>query len=747
MENILEISKNLSKKLVFTKFGELSAKQKQLYTDYLMIDEAAEINKGWLDFSSDVVNHLLSILSLTKSLFERILDEFKRQPDKISDEDTIRIQSITDFWLDLSMMAYLYSTIQKSGVMKQQGTNKRPPEYFDTKIFLEQLTQLSFSNAAFFSTDARLTLFEILKLDELKLRILMIKDEQLSEIISSDEFSEILGQYDQGQALFLLNNVRIRISESFYHLWWQDPIAMNASVEHGLFHLEQMKKTWQNTSSNVSMPAIAFYQQAHLKSKLMSDAYLSLHYKTLGINALKKLDYEIAASYFRQAREITTSIGKDAVVLLDRIESWSNVTVKEQLQIYRYLESIANVVLIYDKLMNVLAKEDSEVKEIQKEIERALDILANLMKVGDLPYLSQVAFMFETVFIYLNERLDEAPIFDRNKCLFFINQRFFSLIERFSIASKQITKEWIQGIKEDPNDVKRLYDLTRNLDFLQFSFLLIPEKSEDILALVAEIDAIQLATDTMASNNIANEEFGRNPVKELMIRAKGFYLVQEAIHSCNVGTHKEMLNELNTLLEPIGLNALLRGLIAEIQLKTALLQFQFFNYVAPVIQNSVLSETPILQMSSQFDISALEKYKTAIDEIAITVTTLLKYKVPISIKGSPVNWQYFSILNSSMQALNPLIDATINSIDAMRPSETKKRNDRIAHWSTAKEKAKVASELIAKIEDQETAQLSVSLYNFSQLFREYEQKVRDGKEVTQFPTKMLLDLIQKLSIG
>ena len=176
---------DLDKRLVFAKFNQLSVERNALYSDYIEIDEPDEIGSAWVNFANSVVNGLLQVVELTKSLFERLVDELRRSKDSTDPKSFDRIRNLTDFWLDLSVVSYLYTTLQKRGILGQPGTNKITRGYIDTKKSIDELIILAFqSGNDFFSRDARIILSEVLGLNQEKKRLDFfdeIQDEEMNE--------------------------------------------------------------------------------------------------------------------------------------------------------------------------------------------------------------------------------------------------------------------------------------------------------------------------------------------------------------------------------------------------------------------------------------------------------------------------------------------------------------------------------------------------------------------------------------
>ncbi|MFV2014184.1 MAG: hypothetical protein ACC656_02045, partial [Candidatus Heimdallarchaeota archaeon] len=275
---------DLDNRLVFAKFNQLSVERNALYSDYIEIDEPDEIGIAWVNFANSVVNGLLQVVELTKSLFERLYDELRRSKDSPDPKALERIRNLTDFWLNLSVVSYLYTTLQKRGILGQPGTNKNTRGYIDTKKSIDELIILAFQTGHdFFSQDARITLSEVLALNQEKKRLDFfdeIQDEEMKERFM------LLGHYDQQQAGFLMSRVHKIMMQSAHTWWWRDAIGMHSAAEHAISHISCMMDNWKQSSSDMLEKGQVFYNVTFPVSKMSSDVALAQHFKRLAMAAL-----------------------------------------------------------------------------------------------------------------------------------------------------------------------------------------------------------------------------------------------------------------------------------------------------------------------------------------------------------------------------------------------------------------------------------------------------------------------------
>ncbi|MDH5645837.1 MAG: hypothetical protein OEZ01_07505, partial [Candidatus Heimdallarchaeota archaeon] len=373
---------NLDPKLVFARFGDLARKRESLYSDFIEIDEPEEIGNAWVSFSSVVVNDLLSVINLTKSLFERLVDELRRSNEEPEPSDLNRIQKLTEFWLDLSVIAYLYATVEKRGVLNQPGTGTNSLGYIEAKKSIDQLILLAFqAGQEFFSIDARITLGEVLALDQEKKRL------DYLEILSEEENdmkNKILGSYDYNQTRFLMTRLQKRMINSALSWWWSDAISMHSLAEHALSHLDSCKNYWSKCSSDLFEKGLVFHQQQFPIIKIYSSVSLAQHFRRLGLAALKVRGNAVASEYFYQAAELTASMGMENLGIVEKIELWEP-SIPEQYLIYTQMSYLSTISSKYHSILRYI--KDNKIDEIKILVPEILENISRILSFGDLAYV------------------------------------------------------------------------------------------------------------------------------------------------------------------------------------------------------------------------------------------------------------------------------------------------------------------------------------------------------------------------
>ncbi|MCE7734103.1 MAG: hypothetical protein GPJ54_04435 [Candidatus Heimdallarchaeota archaeon] len=729
---------DLDNRLVFAKFNQLSVERNALYSDYIEIDEPDEIGSAWVNFGNSVVNGLLQVVELTKSLFERLVDELRRSKDEPDPKAFDRIRNLTEFWLDLSVVSYLYTTLQKRGILGQPGTNKISRGYIDTKKSIDELIILAFqSGNDFFSRDARITLSEVLALNQEKKRLDFFDEIQEEEM---KERFMLLGHYDQQQAGFLMSRVHHIMMQSAHTWWWRDAIGVHSAAEHAISHIDCMMDNWKKSSSDMLEKGQVFYNKTFPISKMYSDVALAQHFKRLAMSALHSRGTSISSEYFDKAMKLTGSLTLDNVGPVDGTLSWGR-SVLEQNMIFTKMKTLATISSNYQSIIRYL--KDGKTEEIQVLIPELLDDLSSVFSQGDIAYVSSVAVVYETVFAYIVEQL--AAKQDVKKILIFVEDRINTVAERLHKASHQLTVQWYKLLKKNPKDIDSLNEIISNIDLPLMALYILPPDNEVVVPIASELLAVQLATEALTVGDLADKEFGQNPVKEMLMRSKIYQLAIEAQSYLEYIEDKDTVTNVRAMINPLAQNALLRGLIAEIQLRTAVLQFQFINSIAPILENSTLAK-PEFTENIGIDTEVLVNFSESLIELSVAAKTILDNKTPVTIAGQPLNWNYINKIQYYALGLIEIVESVKFAIKAV---STKKGDieDVILAWNEAKDLGFKAADLVAKAKSNDSENLAEQVYSLAQIYNGFENNSRSRKDPTAFPVDGIVELINALVMG
>ncbi|OLS28838.1 MAG: hypothetical protein HeimC2_04390 [Candidatus Heimdallarchaeota archaeon LC_2] len=728
----------LDSRLVFDKFHQLSVRRNALYSDYIEIDEPDEIGNAWVEFGDAVVSGLLQVIELTKSLFERLVDEFRRSSDSPDPESLVKVKNLTDFWLDLSVVSYLYATIEKRGVLGQPGTNKNSRGYIDTKKSIDELIVLAFqSGNEFFTQEARIILGEVLALNQEKKRL------DFFDEIQEDSMKErylLLGLYDQQQAGFLMTRVHDILNKSGKSWWWQDAIGMHSAAEHAITHINCMMENWKKSSSDMFEKAQVFHKITYPIAKISSDVALAQHFKRISMAALHARGTSISSEYFDKAVKLTSSFGIDNLGLGEGMLVWGK-SVPEQNLIYTKMKTLATISSNYQSIIRYL--NDGRTDEIKVLIPELLEELSGIFSHGDVAYVSSVAVAYETVFAYILEQLESET--DIKKILIFVEKRLLTIAERLHKASHQITIRWYKVASRNLSDVTSLSKIVSEIELPLMALYILPPDNEIVIPIASELRVVKIATEALKVGELADKEFGQNPVKEMLMRSKIYQLALEAQSLLEFIETKETKTGIENVLIPLAQTALLRGLIAEIQLRTAVLQYQFINSIAPILENSTLAkpeQTAMIKMDNEI----LDHFRKSLDELSIAAIAIIEHKAPVNIGGQPLNWNYINKIQYYALGLVEIINSVKESIIAVSASKDG-IEDAIQSWSEAKDYSFKAADLVAKAKSKDSENLAQQVYSLAQIYNGFENNKRSRKDTGAFPVEGLVELINALVMG
>ncbi len=738
--------KELNPTLVFAKFGQIASLQKGLYKDYTAIDENEEIANDWMKFSEIVVDHLLSIIELTKSLYDRIVDELKRSPNKAEVDDLKRLQSITGFWTDLTLLSYAYATMGKTGLFKKYGLGKSTVGYYRTKHFFDQLVTLAFSQQASFTPSNLDVLLKILKQDQLKKELGYFREIE----IDSDELGHgisrfnLLAEYDLNQAIFILNDVARSIRVSIESWWWRDSIVMHANMDHAIHHLDQTQNIEEKITSDIKLRVVEANNRFYRPIQLLSNAYLSQHFKTLAKQALMNDDLDSASEYFEKGKLLIEEFSKNNRAMYEPLNGWTENTVIEELEFFKFAHVLVKATKTYLKLLKEL--ENDSIAESEKDIDQIITDIRNVLQEGDVPFLSSMLLVYDTVFSFTKEWIGLNTEDKTKSPIPFIQDRLKLLEKRLNQSFYQTSTDWMAAVQSPSENFHEMKHINKNSELISLAILLLPDSKIFKKESLIQLFAIEEASEALKIGSLAEAEFGKNPVKELMIRAKTYYLIMDAIEYSKSQGSKDLASVIDKFLSPLGDNALLRGLIAEIQLRTSLLQYAFINKIAVIIDASLLGTKPIPQgLNIPQDLSEIHEFKKSMKELLVAIETLINNRKPIRIKGSLVNWEYFKTLYGNISGAILFTDAITAVIKASNLMHQKKFGEATSEWYNAKTSTFAAAEKIAKSGSSESKALAEQIYTIAQMFGEMEERARNNKRLDQtFPEEILIETLQAL---
>ncbi len=730
-----DLLKMLDERLVFHRFAQIPIKRDNLYADFIEIDEPDEISRAWVEFSGKIVDDLLLAIKLTKSYYERIVDEIRRSPETATKEKLNQIKDLTGFWLDLSIMSYLYSTIERRGVLNHKGIGIYNRGYIDTKKSFDELIILAYqSGDDFFNLSSRIVLGESLYLARQKnqLDLLDIADR------SSSEKYELLGDYNLKQALFLFTRVRSSLVNSSNTFWFNDPIASNSLSEHALTHINEMLDNWKNCSADLVERGNQFKQGNYAFAKSFAELSLAQHYKRLAIAALIKNNNIMASDYFNQAFQLTQGMTLLDIDIKIINELWGQAVTTQNL-IYNQMSRLCIVANDYDKAIELMKEEKKD--ELKELVDKTEETLNNILQLGDLAYISSVAVAYEGIFSFIQDQLElETPM---SKIIEFVEKRVKTLADRLHKASHQITTDWLRVLVKDKNNTDALLDIIEYLELPLMSLFLLPTGNDITPSATSELLAIKNVTRSIITDLNANKEFTINPVKEMLMRAKSFRLAQQAVDYLSSVPDEDTINLIKEILKPLQTDTMIRGLLAELQLRTAVLQYQFINHIAPILESSgLLHDNNEDNQTSPMDESKMVEFIKDLEILKISAETLMKLKKPIElIDGRPLNWDVIKNTMNYSNALIMILDVLKKSANAMKASDW---DDRIDFWDQAKDAAFKASEIIGQAQTQEAGQLAAQVYQFAQVLANYENMSRNRNKVKDFPIRGALELVHTL---
>jgi uncharacterized protein Yka (UPF0111/DUF47 family) len=325
-----------------------------------------------------------------------------------------------------------------------------------------------------------------------------------------------------------------------------------------------------------------------------------------------------------------------------------------------------------------------------------------------------------------------------------VEKSISSVANRLHKATDQYIRNWKRVLKKGNENLDALEEIVKDIEYPLMALLILPPNQEDVIHSVLELFAIGDATESIRLSIKAEKVFGKNPVKEMLIRAKSYQHSTQAIKTLENNKEKdqEMTFIVDKVLKPLQFSSLLRGLIAEIQLRSAVLQYEFVNSIGSLLGNSGM-----LQKSGnvgELDTDKIQEFQNSVQELKLAGDAIMANQEQFKIYSDTVNWALIENLVAFSNGLHLIIDVVKESSKALRSSDV---DDMIDAWDNAKNLAYKASESISKAQSPQSEKLSTQVYSLAQLLGTFENKARSRSEIDDFPVLGIIELLQTLVMG
>ncbi len=757
----MKVVEEIGEKSTFERFVAMVAQRDQLYDDFIEIDELNEIGTHWITFSKECVQSLTSILALTETLSKRFKKEYLVLDPSIPAEMEQKIilgeklQKQVELLFQGSLLLYVYSSIRNKGVFGVKTTDYSSEGYIRSKDILDDITALFIEETDYSLARIRPLLGPLVKLEQKK-RLIPYLTKEKAKVESEELPEEVrkeLGNYDQMQGIFLIEQLVPFIEDISKVWWWEDPISLYYVASHALEHFESAITHWGNQAGELAIQSIVIDEMLKPKVNIQQNDSLSEHYYRIAVVALKKADYESAYSYLAKGAELH----KKSIKLLEAFPSFRDKARKihfaeEEALRLTLLSKATKLTLIYNKLSaSIISGEEVTAKEIKKLIKLAEETL----EYSKIPYLGSIPIIFEVIGQYLLTELkagtpSKKTIKETDKRL----KRVEALLDNASkaqIRSLELLDDSNVTGSELRTVMRRIIEQTQ---ILAEAAIVLPEGLKNRLNIYSRSKAVVHYCETEILITYTYNLFTTNPVLDLMLIAKAMYTVNKSVvHSGEASV--DGIETFCSYVKELQAELLLKGNLVEMSILTNILDYHYAT-IMPVLDTIVernkvwieRGELDELIPSLESDIEKLESFMMLLDRIGDNVETIQTHRnEELEIDDQKVNWPVIDRRKEMLAGTKKYLSAIILGLKGYFSWLAKKKIDAAEWYDKGQAVAYEASEEFAKIKDKlddDIAGLPEIIFNFGQFLGSSYSKVRDNLKLDDYPMEDALGIFQLL---
>jgi len=734
----------------FKQFVLMEMERARLYRSFIEVDELNEISSNWLEFSNFCASSLSNVASLSNLLYQRFLDEWKRDQEQIALDEKrkenleAKIENLQEFQMQLAILMNLYSDIVNNGIFNYPS-NSFSPEYIEAYSILDRITTTYFD-----STHPRASTIEDIMLSFLLLNQkehlinLLEQDKRLQEKMSLLEekavYEQTLADFD---ALFTSRLVKL-VGEQW---WWYDPIAIHFSYERSIKHLEKAIKFYNEMPEDPEMHANKIKEQKIPILNARKNIALSDHYSRLIHEAAKNNNFKAAVEYLN----IVLGLEKEALNCIEgEIEKTGDLAalrgeLSKRTAHSQFLHKIATISWEFSLLI------DGSMELQKKEFVKRIDELIG--KVQDSRYSTNIIYLSNVPIIYLSclqqmkiAALEKKSPYDATKSSersikFFINQLL--------VAIKELTEKIEKIIEsEEEGDIEKIENILKHLESLKLAFYFLPEINEKEEG-TKEIEALEFLTlSYLTEKQISRIARRTNEVIILIYHAKAYYYASKALEIAQQSNIKIIPRK---WIEKRYSETFIKGIDIELQLFGLTRQYLFLNVVIEKFLSSFRIATEIKNPNYYKMINSmyekLELFKKLTKRIADDCNELLNHKELFTTITENINWNAIEGKKLFALSLVEYLKATEKAILGYGAHNSGDIYKAITYFNEASRSALSASEVLAPIasKNEEIATIAKQSYEYNLLLKELERKVREKGKLQEFPFTKVLELMKQLA--
>lgn len=731
-------------------FVLMEMENERLYYSFIQIDELNEISNRWLEFSKYCANSLSDVASLAHLIYERFLDEWRRDKEQIAKdaernkELVSKIESLQEFQMQVAILMIQYATMVNKGIFGFTS-NDSCHAHIDGYKILDQISTTYFDSTHPRASDIEAIMLTLLLLNQKRNLIKLLEETEGvdSLTIIQEKVKKEVAQADLN-SLFIAELLKIIGTD----WWWPDPIVLHFVYNRSLHALNQAAEL---LSEDASDPEMILNQINNEKIPIVtakSNMALVEHYERLIYEAAAHNNFKAVVEYCN----IIIGLEDEALELLSKVEDKEKSgelleQIKAITRFHKFLHDLAeiaaNVAIIIDK--SIQKHENVNIKEETKLVKENIEQIGSTM---DLSYLNSVPLTYTAYLLEILLALEQgkAP-FEALKIAEKVIDKFIHhLIELVS----EIVGE-LQEIIYQSNGKRtiKINSLLEELESIKLSCYFLPEhpKKEDLIADILCLE--HLARSYLVEEFTAIE--GINDVLNLVYHAKAYYHTSKALEIVERSKFKLIPKN---FVEHRYSEAFVKGEEIELRLFTLARQYLFLNVIIDkLILASKIADAMDSSKENYLEIierlfGDFELFELLTERMSDICTELLNHRQLFQEITDQVNWTAIEARRYFLQALLSLLNGTKTAILACAANNSKDTYKSISLLDKSAKEVGQAYDYLKPIAhyDEKFTSLANNSYEYGLFLKEQERKIRAGDTIKiDMPLNQILSLLKELT--
>ncbi|MHA1686001.1 MAG: hypothetical protein ACTSYD_06265 [Candidatus Heimdallarchaeaceae archaeon] len=646
----------------FNFFVEMEMERDNLYDSFTHLDEPKEISAVWIQFAESCAKNLSVINTMASLAYERVHEVYNNIQqggenviplhELLYGDFSKQILTLTDFQLRLAILTYVYSQVRNKGVFGKSPETTTYEHYVHAKETIDRTLYRILNNELpkpnSISEDDTKSLTIVPDIDDLLAIIMpLLKLEHTKRLIplynslievATDENIFKIGDYDRLQGITLVTHIINIAREASDKFWWDDPISELSIVSHAEEHFQAVIKLWEKTGRQLATYSEQIKRELLPITKAEQQYAISKHFQLLADYALEKGDLHHSNLYLeeslKQLKKAQRFLKKNPEQFQDLLEKYQRKT--KNLTIFRDLTLLANH---YNCIVDALYNNEKE--EAINKCMKIEKILTSIEESGTMPYIYGVSVAYASTSTVINELLsqeiDNLTIINR------LASQFNFPLRAMKSAIKSVNVDELYVNDEKPElSFEKLQTLNDKMWYLEKATELLPPFIPDRDKLRAEIHALRNYVKSLLTENQIYFDADYNLVLDLILRARAHYYAKKANKYATQTKNRHLEELINERLTTTKILAM----ITESNLVLLALQSAYNNEFRALVSETIkileilpqIPESIVKSIEAQFEVKS-DMYNL-LELIRIDTDELNAIKVPASIKGQEINWDF-----------------------------------------------------------------------------------------------------------